>query len=322
LGLGLVFLGAIGGSASAQPPTEENPAVGQVTICHRDNDTKKPYVEQTISTSAAWNRLQKPPNNVVGVFPTTPWGDIIPWFLAPKPPGDGKVHSLNWSTDGQAIWKGGCLVDLTAAHGGASGSTSSTTAPEHHEATTVPPTAAPEHHEVTTNVPEHHEATTVPPTAAPEHHEVTTTVPEHHEATTVPPTAAPETTATPTTAPASELPPPVTNPGAAAKIVPATEAVVVDPGDHVVDLGMLTVSERKSLDAEVAASAPTTTTTITTTTTTTTTAPPTTTPTQPPAPLAGTGVNVVGKVLTALALISAGSVFYVLSRRTARPGND
>ena len=89
------------------------------------------------------------------------------------------------------------------------------------------------------------------------------------------------------------------------EIVPPAEAVVVDPGDVVVDLGMLSESQRTSLEAEVD-----------------TTTPPTTTTTQPTAPLASTGLNVTGMLLTALALILAGASLFFGSRRLSRRGTE
>lgn len=89
------------------------------------------------------------------------------------------------------------------------------------------------------------------------------------------------------------------------EIVPPAEAVVVDPGHVVVDLGMLSESQRTSLEAEVD-----------------TTTPPTTTTTQPTAPLASTGPNVTGMLLTALALILAGASLFFGSRRLSRRGTN
>lgn len=80
-------------------------------------------------------------------------------------------------------------------------------------------------------------------------------------------------------------------------------AVVVDPGHVVVDLGMLSDSERGSLEAEVDTSAP-----------------PTTTTTQPPAPLAGTRLHATGMILTALALIVVGALLLMGSRRLSDRG--
>ena len=85
--------------------------------------------------------------------------------------------------------------------------------------------------------------------------------------------------------------------------MPPTEAVVVDPGPVMLGLGLLSVSERVSLEARVDASAPSTTTT-----------------TRPTAPLAGTGLNVTGLVLTACALILVGALFFLRSRRIAHRG--
>jgi hypothetical protein len=107
-------------------------------------------------------------------------------------------------------------------------------------------------------------------------------------------------------------------PSGDAKIVPPTEAVVVDPGDHVVPLGMLSVSERKTLDAELAASAPATTTTSSPSTTTTTIAINSAPTTQ--TPLARTGLNVTG--CSSLHLESCLRVRSLSSDRAVRPRGD
>jgi hypothetical protein len=86
--------------------------------------------------------------------------------------------------------------------------------------------------------------------------------------------------------------------------MPPTGAVVVDPGPIVVHLGMLSDSQRVALEAEVDTSAPAT----------------TTTSPQPPAPLAGTGLNVTGMVLAAFGLILAGAWLFIGSRRRSHRG--
>ena len=47
-------------------------------------------------------------------MPKPNWGDIIPPFTYTNDRGGSSVYEgMNWSTDGQAVWNGGCEVDLT-----------------------------------------------------------------------------------------------------------------------------------------------------------------------------------------------------------------
>jgi hypothetical protein len=78
----------------------------------------------------------------------------------------------------------------------------------------------------------------------------------------------------------------------------------MDPEHVVVDLGMLSVSERIALEAEVDASAP-----------------PTTTTTQPPPPLAGTGLNEAAMALTAVLLMFVGALLCTGVRRKRKPNS-
>lgn len=80
-----------------------------ITICHANNDVKKPYVEETPANEG---QLSAHVNHTGPVFnaanppePQDGWGDIIPPF------GDGELaNGLNWTPGGQAIWENGCEI--------------------------------------------------------------------------------------------------------------------------------------------------------------------------------------------------------------------
>jgi hypothetical protein len=101
--------------------------------------------------------------------------------------------------------------------------------------------------------------------------------------------------------PPSALPPPITDSGEAGENMPPIEAVVVDPGGVVVDLGMLSVSDRMSVEVRVDASA----------------SPPTIT-TQSPTPLGGHGPERAGVLLTAFAVILVGALSHGVASQCAR----
>jgi hypothetical protein len=249
----------------------------KVTICHATSSVSNPYVQNTVNENA----IVKPNGTPKGhgahtgpVYPEAGWGDIIPSFPYTNDHGGTSIYpGLHWDTDGQAIWSGGCLVVPTEPP------------PEPITTTTQP--------EVTTTTTSGSTTTTSGSTTTP-----STTHPVASTTTTLPPTT------TPTTAPPSELPSPITDPGVGIEIMPPTGAVVVDPGPVVVNLGMLSVSQRESLETEVDTSAP-----------------PTTTTTQPAAPLAHTGQNLTGMAVTALSLILAGAaLLFMGSRRLSHRG--
>ena len=220
-----VGVGLVWDSLSSARLTTRAAATPQskVTICHATSSVKNPYVKDSVNE----NSIVTPSGTPTGhgehtgpVYPGRRWGDIIPPFPYNNDHGGTSIYpGLNWTTDGQAIWNGGCLVDLTEP-------------PEL-------PTTTTTHPEVTT--------TTSSSTTTTTHPEGSTTTmhPGGSTTTTLPPTT------TPTTAPPSERPPPITDPGGGVEILPPTEAVVVDPGVVVVDLGMLSVPQRVSLEAQV-----------------------------------------------------------------------
>jgi len=102
-------------SVGAEAPVNEN----MITICHRDNSVKKPYVSITVDQSAAdgiagnsggqadhFGEHKGPVASSEAVAQgykdaKTEWGDIIP-------PITGVHGGLNWTAEGQAIYNNGC----------------------------------------------------------------------------------------------------------------------------------------------------------------------------------------------------------------------
>ena len=88
----------------------------KVTICHRTNAIKNPYVQIEIDTSAAdgsggngdhFNEHTGPVfDPAVHTANSDDWGDIIP-------PIDGSHSGLNWDDEGQAIYNNGCKLSPT-----------------------------------------------------------------------------------------------------------------------------------------------------------------------------------------------------------------
>ena len=236
----------------------------KITICHATSSVSNPHVQNAVNE----NSIVKPNGQPSGhgkhtgpIYPQQGWGDIIPSFSYTNDHGGTSIYpGLNWSTDGQAIWNGGCLVDPTPPEPPETTTTNPEVTTTTSGSTTTHPGSTTTHPGGSTTTTSGSTTTSSGPSSS------TTSHPGESTTTTLPPTT------TPTTAPPSELPPPVTDPGEGVETMPPTEAVVVDPNGVVVDLGMLSVSERMSLEAQVDASTP-----------------PTTTTTRPPAPLAGTG---------------------------------
>lgn len=96
---------------SATPEVEN-----KVTICHRTNSVKNPYVEITVDASAVDGQGNNDHTQHTGPVATseavaqalkdakTKWGDIIPDAA------DGGVGAgLNWDSVGQAVFENGCL---------------------------------------------------------------------------------------------------------------------------------------------------------------------------------------------------------------------
>ena len=296
LSCGLILAGMLVVPAGAAPQEK-------VTICHRTNSVKNPYVQQTVSE----NSIVMPNGDPTGhglhtgpVYPQPNWGDIIPPFTYTNDHGGTSVyHGLNWSTDGQAVWGGGCEVDLTEPPEETTTTTTTTTLPPPTTTTsavttTSGPGSTTTHPGSTTT---HPGSTTTRPGSTTTHPGSTTTGPgsttTHPGSTTTGPgstttsTTEPAPGTTPTTAPPFDLPPAITDPGNGVEIMPLIEAVVVDSGNRTVDLGQLSTSQRMALEAVVDS-------------------------------LAGTGQNETAMASGAVALILLGTSLLVGSRRIGR----
>lgn len=87
----------------------------KITICHRTNSDTNPYVQITVDKNAADGAdVQNGPDDHYGehqgpIWNDTlkdqkiEWGDIIP-------PIEGYHNGLNWTAEGQAIYRNGCDV--------------------------------------------------------------------------------------------------------------------------------------------------------------------------------------------------------------------
>lgn len=86
---------------------EAQGAPPSVTICHSTSADENPYVQQSPNIqndgSLTGGHLN---HDDVGVFPTEPWGDIIP----PYTNGDFSYPGLNWTDEGRAIYDNGCNI--------------------------------------------------------------------------------------------------------------------------------------------------------------------------------------------------------------------
>jgi len=209
-------------------PAFAAPALGapadNITICHRTSAVDNPYVELTTSANAIVNAGHG--NHTGPVFPATvggAWGDVIPPFDY----SGGRFPGLNWNAEGQAVVDGGCKVDITPV-------------PPEPPATTTTTTSS------TTTTTNPHEPTTT--TTRP--HGPTPTIPPHVVTTTSVPSPGATSPPTPTTSPLPPPPPPVDPPADQLETAPE-EAVVIDPGGHMVVLGTLDASERVILKSEL-----------------------------------------------------------------------
>lgn len=111
--------------------TAESPQ--QVTICHRTDSVTNPYVKETVAAASVdgdsgndngqGDHLLEHTGAVFNPNTSYPtphngdqWGDIIPPFDVDGNSYDGPPQtSLNWTTDGQAIWNNNCNVPETGS---------------------------------------------------------------------------------------------------------------------------------------------------------------------------------------------------------------
>lgn len=115
IGLVLTMVGAgVLVATATQPPDHK------VTICHRNDNDKDPYVVETVDIASS-GYLQAGHNDHTGPIwapgmkaEHDKWGDIIPPYTYTKD--DGSVFTydgLNWSSRGEAIYDNGCKIPLT-----------------------------------------------------------------------------------------------------------------------------------------------------------------------------------------------------------------
>ena len=115
LGVAIVAVPLLAVSASAT--NEHEGDSHKVTICHRNNDAKKPYVKESVDI-ASTGLLKSGHNDHTGdVFAAgmkddhEKWGDIIPAYSYKI--SEHKTFTfagLNWDAEGKAIWNAGCKV--------------------------------------------------------------------------------------------------------------------------------------------------------------------------------------------------------------------
>ncbi len=119
LGVAVVAVPMLAISASATPSHSEDGH--KVTICHRNNDAKKPYVRESVDI-ASTGLLKSGHNDHTGsVFAPgmkddhDKWGDIIPPYTYRI--SEHKTFTfagLNWDADGQAIYNKDCKVVVSS----------------------------------------------------------------------------------------------------------------------------------------------------------------------------------------------------------------
>jgi uncharacterized repeat protein (TIGR01451 family) len=113
----LILGGQLAALADAASATA-SPSTAKITICHRTNAAKNPYVQITVAREAAdgltgnghgadhFAEHQGPIFDPAIHGNGDDWGDIIPPV---DDNGDAMPHNgLNWSSAGQAIWNDGC----------------------------------------------------------------------------------------------------------------------------------------------------------------------------------------------------------------------
>jgi len=79
----------------------------KVTICHSTSAHANPYNSMNPSKSAD---VQGHDGHNGGVYPSVPWGDIIPPFYYSCDSGICTYPGKNWTTEGQAIWNNDCNI--------------------------------------------------------------------------------------------------------------------------------------------------------------------------------------------------------------------
>ena len=105
-----------GGGAPSEPPPEEGEHA-LVSVCMASGSASAPYALEQFSATAIINgkgvaHKEGPANDpVVGVFPASPWGNIVPPVTHKS---GAEFAGLNWNADGQRIWNAGCVYVVNA----------------------------------------------------------------------------------------------------------------------------------------------------------------------------------------------------------------
>src|SRR5215471_6692769 len=93
--------------ATTPVTTPTTPESTRVTLCHRTGSESNPYVEITVSAAGAFNGHYS--EHQGPIFPERgpdgKWGDIISPFVF-----QGQTFSLNWDTEGMAIFENDCKI--------------------------------------------------------------------------------------------------------------------------------------------------------------------------------------------------------------------
>ena len=261
----------------------------QVTICHRTRAVSHPYTQITVDANSIIDDNGHG-SHTGPVYPTPGWGDIIPPFdySTAKAP-TAHYPGLNWDTEGIAIWEAACDVEFSSNRRSRR-SRPPRLRPRRVRARrseTASETDVAARDGVRARRPRRRPSRaprTEPHRAAPPRSRRPPRAPARDRSVaaarvgvalpsrrllrvgvcfgTLLPTSAtssggfakplpPGATAPPASPPASELPPPLVSPRPGVEILPALMAVAIDPGHHVVNLGLLTVAQRMKLKAEL-----------------------------------------------------------------------
>lgn len=121
--------------ASGQPTS--------VIICHATDSSSNPYVTQSPNIQNDGSLTGGHLNHTGPVYPNADWGDIIP----PYTHGTFVYAGMNWTVDGQAIWKNGCNIP-GAPTPSPSPSPSPSGSPEPSSSPTESPSPEPQFHSV------------------------------------------------------------------------------------------------------------------------------------------------------------------------------
>ena len=108
-----------------------------VTICHATASNSNPYVVQNPAKNGDVSGHDLHDG---GVYPTDPWGDIIPPFTFDG----GSYPGQNWTTEGQAFYNNGCNIPSSSPSPSPSTSPSPSPSPSPSVSPSPSPSTSPE----------------------------------------------------------------------------------------------------------------------------------------------------------------------------------